>query len=45
MRRLPLGMLREQRPRRAAIEASAGLTPPLGADGGWVAAPQDVLAR
>ncbi|HEY0270207.1 MAG TPA: HAD family hydrolase [Sphingomonas sp.] len=37
--------LAKERLRRAAIEASAGLTPPLGADRGWVVAPQDVLAR
>ena len=37
-------LLRE-RARRAAAEASAGLTPPLGADRGWVVAAQDVLAR
>ncbi len=37
--------LRKERARRAATEAAAGLTPPLGADRGWVVAPQDVLAR
>lgn len=37
--------LAKERVRRAAIEASAGLTPPLGANAGWVVAPQDALAR
>jgi phosphoserine phosphatase len=37
--------LAKERARRAAIEVSAGLTPPLGADNGWVVAPQDGLAR
>jgi len=38
-------LLRAERARRAAIETSAGLTPPLGADSGWVVAAQDRLAH
>lgn len=34
-----------ERRRREAIEKTAGLTPPLGADRGWIVAPQDMLAR
>ncbi len=37
--------LRGERTRRAASEAAAKLTPPLGADRGWVVAPQEMLAR
>lgn len=37
--------LMRERTRRAAIEAAAGVAPPLGADAGWVTASQDVLAR